>query len=122
MVTNRSLTFFDLEINSTNQPKHCCEDLTNAINFKCARCDADHAQFDCSDALIFYSRLFDEYGIIVKDGGSSFSQIQYCPYCGTKFPSSRRDAWFETLEKLGFDNPLDQDIPEEFLSGAWLKK
>jgi hypothetical protein len=101
------------------EAKHCCEDLERALTLNC---DQHEDSFDCPDVLIFNSEKFDEYGIIIKDGGRSVSSIQYCPYCGTKLPASKRDDWFDMLEKLGFDNPLDQDIPEEFLSGAWYKK
>jgi hypothetical protein len=29
--------------------------------------------------------------------------------------------WFETLAKLGYDDPADQEIPEEFESDKWYK-
>ncbi|YCA17088.1 hypothetical protein M1D72_05965 [Vibrio sp. AK197] len=45
--------------------------------------------------------------------------INYCPWCGVKLPESKRDLWFDTLEKLGFDDPTEQDIPEEFNTGKW---
>ncbi|KIL45088.1 DUF6980 family protein [Jeotgalibacillus soli] len=74
------------------------------------------------DNLIFYSSKFDEYGIIVHDGGTSFIEISYCPWCGTKLPMSKRDLWFDSLEKLSYDEPFEQDIPEEFKSDKWYNK
>ncbi|WP_425490327.1 DUF6980 family protein [Heyndrickxia vini] len=35
---------------------------------------------------------------------------------------SKRDLWFDTLEKLGYDAPYEQDIPEEFNSEKWYNK
>lgn len=78
--------------------------------------------FDCPDNLIFYSSIFDEYGIIIHHGGSSSIEIAYCPWCGTKLPISKRDLWFNTLVELGYDEPFDQDIPEEFNSDKWYRK
>ena len=65
---------------------------------------------------------FDEYGLIIHDGGSSYIDIKYCPWCGSKLPESKRDLWFETLENLGFEDPIEQNIPEEFQTGKWHKK
>lgn len=71
---------------------------------------------------MYYNAKFDEYGIIIHDGGASFSEIKFCPYCGSSLPQSKRDLWFDTLEKLGYDDPFDQDIPEDFESNRWYKK
>lgn len=96
--------------------KHCCEQMDAAIRFEC---DTHSDKFECPDVLISYSEKFDEYGIIIHDGGASSSLIDYCPWCGTKLPESKRDLWFDTLEELGFDNPFDEEIPKEFNSRDW---
>ena len=98
--------------------KHCCDRMTEQVTFHCP----DHADpFDCPDSLIAYSLKFDECGIIIHDGGTSSSIIDYCPWCGSKLPESKRDLWFKQLEKMGFDNPWEQDIPKEFETDEWLK-
>ena len=97
--------------------KHCCDQMNNQINDW--SCDHHKDRFDCPDALINYIDKFDEYGIIIHDGGFSHAVINYCPYCGTKLPESKRDLWFDTLEKMGFDNPTEQEIPEVFKSDKW---
>lgn len=71
---------------------------------------------------MIYIDKFDEYGIIVHDGGESFIGIQYCPWCGKKLPDSKREEWFRQLEKLGFDSPLEEDIPEKYKTGAWYQE
>jgi hypothetical protein len=64
--------------------------------------------------------VFNEYGIIVHDGGSSSSiTIAFCPWCGAQLPESLRDRWFEALESLGFDNPFEQEIPKEYKTDEW---
>ncbi len=73
----------------------------------------------CPDALIHYSERFNEYGLMVHDGGPSSLVIAFCPWCGTKLPSSLRNRWFEELKALGFSNPWSQDVPEQYKSGAW---
>jgi hypothetical protein len=55
------------------------------------------------DVLIQYSPKFEEYGIIVHDGGESYVVFQFCPWCGTRLPESKRDLWFDTLQGLGLD-------------------
>lgn len=38
---------------------------------------------DCPDHLIAYHERDKTYGLWVHDGGRSFIQINYCPWCGT---------------------------------------
>ncbi len=67
---------------------HCCEMMSAQIAHRCEQ----HADiFDCPDVLIVYRSKFDEYGIIIHDGGSSSITIHYCPWCGTTLPDSKRD-------------------------------
>ena len=91
---------------------HCCSTMAGQIDHRCA----EHVNpFDCPDALVFYEPRFDEYGIIIHDGGTSVQLIHYCPWCGTALPVSKRDRWFDQLAVLGFDDPTVQAIPTAFL-------
>jgi hypothetical protein len=66
---------------------HCCGTMQTEVNRKCA----EHSDaFDCPDHTVYYSTEFKEYGIIVHDGGSSYSVIRYCPWCGSSLPTSSR--------------------------------
>ena len=85
------------------------------------KCAEHSSPFECPDSLAVYVPKFDEYGLIIHDGGTSKINIAFCPWCGTKLPSSKRDRWFEELEKLGFTEPFEQDIPEKYLSDAWFR-
>ena len=90
--------------------------MREQINYKCA----EHPEVsECPDKLIDYSPKFDEYGILIHDGGSSSISIEFCPWCGIKLPESKRDLWFDTLEELGFDDPFAQEIPKEFETSEW---
>ena len=84
-------------------------------------CDRHKDVYECPDVLVSYIPKFDEYGLIIHDGGSSSLQISFCPWCGLRLPDSKRDAWFDKLEALGFDDPSEQGIPEEFNTDAWYR-
>jgi hypothetical protein len=98
--------------------RHCCDELRSQVEHTCKQ---HRDPFNCPDHLIQYSSRFDEYGIVVHDGGSSYVVIRYCPWCGSCMPESKRERWFEELQAMGFDDPLQQDIPEEYRSDAWYR-
>ena len=60
---------------------HCCDRMDYDLNQKC---EIHESRADCPDALIAFVR--GGYGLVVHDGGSSFIEIQYCPWCGAKLP------------------------------------
>ncbi|MBO2451414.1 hypothetical protein J4573_30290 [Actinomadura barringtoniae] len=95
--------------------RHCCETMTRNLEYDC---DLHEDPFDCGDAVVFYSAKFDEYGLIIHDGGSSTLCIEFCPWCGTRLPPSQRDAWFDEMERRGID-PWDGEVPPEFTTSAW---
>ena len=95
----------------------CCEQMENRLRLDCSQ---HEDVFDCPDALVYQSVRFDEYGLIIHDGGSSYVLIEYCPWCGTKLPESKRDLWFNKLEAMGI-NPSEDVLPEEYNTGVWRK-
>ena len=102
-----------------NTRQHCCERMEEHLKFDCSQ----HKDvFECPDALIYYSARFDEYGLIMHDGGTSYIIIEYCPWCGAKMPESRRDEWFDRLEGLGYSDPSEQKIPREYLTDEWYRQ
>lgn len=96
--------------------KHCCEKMRYFLKTSSKKMDFD------SDDILYYSLKFDEYGIVIHDGGESYITIEYCPWCGQRLPNSKRDLWFDELEKIGIENPIEEEIPEEFSSDKWWKK
>ncbi|MCX6867183.1 MAG: hypothetical protein NTV46_13370 [Verrucomicrobia bacterium] len=85
-------------------------------------CETHPNRCDCPDALINYTAKFDEYGIIIHDGGMSVTAISYCPWCGAKLPESKRNQWFEALKQLGIDDPDDERIPDVYHNESWWHK
>ncbi|HQU82415.1 MAG TPA: hypothetical protein PKY59_04785 [Pyrinomonadaceae bacterium] len=67
--------------------EHCCELMKTRTEFVCEK---HESPFDCADSLIYYSKRFNEYGLIIHDSGSSFIKIDFCPFCGKKLPKSKR--------------------------------
>ena len=98
---------------------HCCTRMTQAVNFRCLKHDDPS---DCADQLLYYCAPFDEYGLLIHDGGSSYVLIAHCPWCGKSLPTPKRELWFETLSAMGFDEPMDQEIPDEFKTDAWHRR
>ncbi|MEM9725766.1 MAG: hypothetical protein AAF909_09910 [Pseudomonadota bacterium] len=94
----------------------CCDALRAALE-----CDdgAYETPFDNPNAVLVYNGVFDEFGVILRGTGAQYVLISHCPWCGAPLPASRRDAWFDALEALGFDDPNHQEVPAAFLSDAW---
>ena len=83
------------------------------------QCEQHACPHDCPDVLVVYKPIFDEFGMPIRDGGSSSMNIRYCPWCGTMLPKPKRDLWFDTLANLGINDPLEQEVPSDFKSDAW---
>lgn len=99
---------------------HCCERMVYELS---KVCDIHAIKYDCPDCLIEYDEIFDEYSIIIHDGGNSSIGIDYCPWCGAKLPGSMKSEWFEKLYNMNIDPNDDNKIPNEFKSKKWrLKK
>ncbi len=92
--------------------------MSRAVTFDC---DAHTDEYECPDSLLHYSPRFDEYGLIIHDGGTSLLVIRHCPWCGTKLPESKRDRWFDELEARGIQNPSEENAPPEYLTDAWYR-
>ena len=60
--------------------KFCCQVMEENLLFECE----EHPDpFDCPENLVSYSDVFDEYGLIIHDGGNTSVLISHCPWCGT---------------------------------------
>lgn len=70
------------------------------------------------DMPIVFTAKYREFGLQIMDGGSSCIRLGFCPWCGQKFPTSLRDAWFDELEKREID-PYAENIPAEFSDHRW---
>ena len=59
--------------------EYCCEMMKENSQFTCNKCTDE---YDCPDTLIHFDKSNNEFGIIIHDGGTSFIEISYCPWCG----------------------------------------
>ncbi|MDT0449446.1 DUF6980 family protein [Streptomyces hesseae] len=95
---------------------HCCQAMNSHVNVLCG----EHSDvYACPDTLIGFSAKFQEYGLIVHDGGTSSIIIEFCPWCGRCLPESQRERWFDELERRGID-PWEDEVPAEFQDARWL--
>ncbi|MFN8711431.1 MAG: DUF6980 family protein [Bacteroidota bacterium] len=77
--------------------------------------------YDEVDTPIYFSRKFNEFGLKILDGGSSYYTINYCPFCAVKLPDSLRDRWFEEMDKLGIV-PWKEEVPEKYKTDEWYRE
>ena len=55
--------------------------MSKQLNWKCD----DHPSSEgCPDALVGRFGKKGDYGLFIHDGGSSYVEIAYCPWCGTR--------------------------------------
>ncbi len=86
--------------------KHCCNKMGSSLDDKTIK--------------ISYFPMFRQYAIKYKNNSGS-KPISYCPWCGEKFPKSLAKEWSDELEKIGFDDPFDENILLEFKDDRWWK-
>ena len=63
------------------QDRICCEAMSLQLNWTCA---IHTSPQECPDALIGHFRALGRYGLYVHDGGSSWVEIHFCPWCGAR--------------------------------------
>lgn len=100
--------------------KFCCQNFPSrkdgsAIEFYCTRTD---------DVIIGYFPRYREY-MTVHTQELAYD-VNYCPWCGIKLPTSLADEWWDVLEKeYGLEDPVHDDrekVPAEFWTDEWWKK
>jgi hypothetical protein len=85
-------------------------------------CETHSDPWDCPNVAIVYVEQYDEYGIPIRDTDGEYWKIDHCPWCGQGLPASKRELWFRTLARLGYDPFNDPErIPEKFKSNQWYK-
>jgi hypothetical protein len=91
----------------------CCAGMRDALAFAC---DQHADPFECGDGIVVYNEVFDEFGLIVHDGGQSYVLIQHCPWCATRLPESQRDRWFDEMEAKNID---EENPPLAYTTREW---
>ena len=95
--------------------EHCCAEMSEQVNM--ASPGAESPLRGSTDKRIYWSPVFNEYGLICQPS-AEILQIHHCAFCGSRLPESRRDEWFERLEKEGWKIWGDP-IQSELLSHDW---
>jgi hypothetical protein len=75
-----------------------------------------------ANRIVDWYASWNEYRIPVPYDGYSSTLIRYCPWCGTRLPSSRRAEWYRVLHGMGFSDPGEEAIPPEFESDRWWRE
>lgn len=102
--------------NQGKSKKHCCKEMEKR-RFTClGKGSVSEAP---ENRLVLYVPPFQEYGLPINDGGSSFILIKYCLWCGTKLPKSKRNSWVSKMSKLGYTSPFSEDVPDIYLTEDW---
>ena len=52
-------------------------------------CKIHKNKWDCPDNTLIFSKKTKKYGIPIRDGGKSFIEIKYCPWCGEKIKNGK---------------------------------
>lgn len=90
------------------------------MNTFARRDNGEHEEiYQSPDILIVCTSKFNEYGLIIHDGGESSIQINYCPWYCQRLPVSKRDSWFEELENIGIEDFSEDHIPKKFKTDDW---
>jgi hypothetical protein len=57
------------------------------------KCSQHSNAFECPDSIIFFKSRPRQYGVIFHDGGESFVEIAFCPWCGSslKTPTKKKE-------------------------------
>lgn len=62
----------------------CCEAMRSQLNWSCTQ---HRFASECPDALVGQFGVERRYGLYIHDGGSSFLEIHFCPWCGARLPN-----------------------------------
>ncbi|MBX3458280.1 MAG: hypothetical protein KF820_08020 [Candidatus Paracaedibacteraceae bacterium] len=101
--------FFDKYPFKNQRNDFCCQDI--------------YQQLLEQEVALYYNDTLRSFGIKILDGGTSYQQITYCPWCGNKLPKDVRDKFFDIIyDELNLDGPDDPKLPEEFKSREWWVK
>lgn len=89
----------------SSKATHCCNKIEKLLRE--------------GEVAIRFNEKFREYSLTIVDGGTSGQLIAYCPWCGQSLKGSLRDTWFDEIEKLGFTDPKDPNIPIQYRTDKW---
>lgn len=93
--------------------RHCCLDMASAIAHPILTWPSGE------NRILDWVAAWDEYRIPMTFDGYTSTLIRQCPWCGAQLGASKRDLWYQTLRALGYDDPGNEAVPDEFASDRW---
>jgi hypothetical protein len=77
-----------MKIGSKAGASYCCDQMRTQLDAVCA---IHSSVADCPDRMVgrFSGGV---YGLYVYDGGSSYVEIHFCPWCGERLPGRADDS------------------------------
>lgn len=91
-------------------------------------CERAARKFSDVRMMIAYIPSVREYGFRIveldepiDDQPIRIRPFWYCPWCGTKLPTSLRTEWLERLDLLGLDES-SEEIPPDLASDTWWRQ
>lgn len=82
---------------SKKSKNYCCDTMKFYLEYKCDEHSDPH---DCSDYVI--AKFGKKLGIPIRDGGSSFTEIKFCPWCGADLNLKKKKKDDLLLKKICF--------------------
>lgn len=92
---------------------HCCLAMAYAVAHPVL------VEHQGRNRVIDWIASWNEYRIPIAYDGYASTPIQFCPFCGSGLGSSKKDQWYQQLYALGYSDPGEQVLPEQYVSDAW---
>jgi len=92
---------------------HSCLEMAHAVSHPI---ESVHQR---RNRVLDWNSAWNEYRIPIAYDGYKATRIRYCPWCGSELSTSKREAWYQRLYALGFEDPGEQHIPEDFETDKW---
>jgi hypothetical protein len=88
------------------------------ISANCMHCCAEmNWRLPQKEAAVVYIARYREYGTLLNNG-SAYMVLEFCPWCGTRFPETLRSQWMSAVLQYGC-RPDSEHIPGKFLTDEW---
>jgi hypothetical protein len=95
---------------------HCCLSMSYAIAHPV---EISHQG---PNRVVDWIASWNEYLIPVSHDGYAATLMKFCPWCGQQLSESKQKLWYQSLYKLGFLDPGNDEIPTEFQSDRWWRE
>jgi hypothetical protein len=101
-------------MNKLNRKDFCCDEIYSHLIGDEHGCEIHFEYFpDTRDYAIPYKKKF----------GSGSQAVLYCPWCGSKLPSSLNNKMIDVLKnEYSIEKYEDLRLPSEFKTDEWWKK